>query len=617
MKRWLALLLACLLAMVPAMAEALPVEWDLASVYESVDEWQADYDAAMALMDRYEDFRGTLNSAPAIYDYLRFAYFTELTALQEKLFTYAALGDSLDSTDPVFAELNARLNAMTVRENRLSAFAEPEIYALPLQEREALFSDPLFEGYAYALRKYTDPDRQPLGEEAADALSIASMGMGYPYDLYSVLAYVELPYPAITLPDGTEVELTDEAYIDIVSSPDYGDDLKAEATRLTLTRAKPFIHTLTKLLEEKQAQDYADALLNHYETTREAEMAAYDVDPAVYDMLVECARAYAPDYQRCLDIHARALGLAEQQSYDLGAHASSFDPGRVEYGDAVEDVAEALAILGDEYVAAFREIVTSGHVDVYPTDTKAAGAFEMMPGSDGLPWVLFNYSGYSEDVSAIAHEMGHAVYDALAARCQPRQYRSVSVFTHEVASLTNELLYYAYRMDRAASDDERLYYLENLLSLFCDNFFTQMWYSEFEDYAYGVVESGGALDPEDLGDRWMELLAAYHGDAVTAYPDARYAWAGLDHIYLSSYYTYQYASSVAYAASIARRIFAGEEGAADDYLAFLKLGGSDSPQALLAAAGIDPLSPDTYRSAMDYFNALVDEYARLVGIQAR
>ena len=56
----------------------------------------------------------------------------------------------------------------------------------------------------------------------------------------------------------------------------------------------------------------------------------------------------------------------------------------------------------------------------------------------------------------------------------------------------------------------------------------------------------------------------------------------------------------------------GEEDAVENYLTFLKLGSSDSPQVLLSAAGIDPLSEDTYRAAMDYFRGLVDEYDRLV-----
>ena len=146
MKKWLAILLVCamlLAATTCATAEAgstgeLPVKWDLNSIYASVEEWQADYDEAMGMLDRYEEFRGTLNNAQSIYDYLQFVYYTELTEKQMKLELYAHLGSALNSTDPVFTELNAKLEAMTVKESQLSAFATPEIYALPLEERDRL-----------------------------------------------------------------------------------------------------------------------------------------------------------------------------------------------------------------------------------------------------------------------------------------------------------------------------------------------------------------------------------------------------------------------------------------------------------------------------------------------
>ena len=75
MKRGLALVLALALllsAVVTASAEgALPTTWDLTSIYGSVDEWQADYDTVMEMLDNYEQYRGKLNNAQDICDYLR------------------------------------------------------------------------------------------------------------------------------------------------------------------------------------------------------------------------------------------------------------------------------------------------------------------------------------------------------------------------------------------------------------------------------------------------------------------------------------------------------------------------------------------------------------------
>ena len=69
---------------------------------------------------------------------------------------------------------------------------------------------------------------------------------------------------------------------------------------------------------------------------------------------------------------------------------------------------------------------------------------------------------------------------------------------------------------------------------------------------------------------------------------------------------------MAYAASIANRITSGEAGAVDEYISFLKLGGSMPPVELLSKAGVDPLSDTTYDEALDYFKTLVDEYEELV-----
>ena len=277
---------------------------------------------------------------------------------------------------------------------------------------------------------------------------------------------------------------------------------------------------------------------------------------------------------------------------------------------------EALGVLGDEYVATFTKIMESGHVDVYPSETKRSGAFETQPSSEYLPWMLFNYNGYSKDVSTIAHEGGHAVYSQFSVENQIPFYKSPTIFTQEVASTTNELLYYTYKMNHATNDDEKLYYLENLLTMFNGTFFTQMLYAEFEDKMYQTVESGMSLDAEELSDTYMELVDMYYGDTVKQFPDKRYGWATIPHFYYV-YYVYQYASSVAYAASIAERISAGEEGAAEDYVSFLKLGGSASPEVLLDTAGINPLEKETYDKAMAHYKSLVDEYERMVEEQIK
>ena len=588
-----------------------PIKWELDTIYAGTDEWYADYDKVMELLPKYNDYRGKLNNAENIYDYIVFSNLSELTRLQEKLNGYVFLGESLDPTSSVFNELNSKLNVMFTEEKKLSAFANPEIYSLSLEERKKIFSDPIFKDMQYFIRDYIDPDYKPLSEEENNLIATMAKGQGYAANIYNILNYVELPDPKIIMPDGTETELTSELYNDIIHSSDYDEDFKAEANKIIITKYKGLTNTLTALLEENCQQAYAGAQIYGYDTTLESAMAQYDLDTAVFDMLIDAAHDGTEDYQRYLNIHKKGLGLDKQFPFNLGTYVSDFNPGKIEYDAGVDEVIDALSILGDDYTDLFTEIISSGQVDVYPNDTKSTGAFQMKFSNGYLPWVLFNYTGYSNDVSTIAHEMGHAVYSELATRNQPVQYSCPTIFTQEVASTTNELLYYTYKMNNAGDDDEKLYYLENTLSKFSGTFFSQMMQSEFEDYLYKQVEGGFALDAQKLGDKWIELLDEYRGDGVTNFPDNRYQWASIEHLY-AVYYMYQYAAAIAYGASIAERITSGEEGAAEEYKAFLKLGESASPVELLKEAGIDPLSKETYDYALQYYKKLVDEYERLV-----
>ena len=138
-------------------------------------------------------------------------------------------------------------------------------------------------------------------------------------------------------------------------------------------------------------------------------------------------------------------------------------------------------------------------------------------------------------------------------------------------------------------------------------FYGSDYFEKTYEYAVELIKKGLAYVCELTPEQFKE----YRGDTVEFFPNARYAWASIPHFYYD-YYLYQYATSIVYAASICERITGGEEDAVEDYLAFLKLGASESPEDLLAVAGVDPLDVETYQRALDFFGEMVDEYEHLV-----
>jgi oligoendopeptidase F len=207
--------------------------------------------------------------------------------------------------------------------------------------------------------------------------------------------------------------------------------------------------------------------------------------------------------------------------------------------------------------------------------------------------------------------MGHSIYFLRSLRSQCPEYGNPSLFTHEVASITNELLYYNYMIENAASEDERLFYLERQLFTFTSTFFSQMILAEFEDWMHKQVESGCGLNSEELAEKYGEIMNVYRGDAVEQPEYANNAWITIPHFYYN-YYVFQYSTAICYAAAICQRITSGEEGAAEAYLEFLNLGSSATPAELLRVAGVDPLQEESYQLAMDFFAGMVDEYELLI-----
>ena len=588
-----------------------PVKWDLASLYETEEDWMKDYDKVLELYKGYDSFKGKLNNPKTIKEYFDFAYFGELTKAQEKLETYVSLLGILDPTDPLYKRLSSKYNELSNTESEYNGFAEDEIFALPYEERKEIFSDPIFGSDTRWLTRYLTEDFTPLSEDEEEIISELSRGLGYGSYTFDILNNVELPYPDITMPGGETDILDEDLYYKILQSPDYSDDFKASTVQLYYSRYENFSNTFAALLEQNCNEEYAFAILDGFGSVKESELDLYGLSTDVYDLLLESVHKNLDQHHRYYELHGRALGLTSQRIQDIYVVPSDFGRKQVPYDDAVEEVMSSLAVLGDDYVSHFSRIINSGHVDVYSSDTKKKGAAENTYSLEYLPWVYFNYRGYSNDISDIAHEMGHAVYDLYSVENQYPIYTNPPIITHEVASTVNELLYYSYMIDNAADDEEKLYYLDNAINMFSGTFFRQMMYSEFEDYMYELVENGESFDAEAMRDKWLELNKTYKGDTVEQYQEEGYTWAKVPHFY-TSYYVYQYAADIACAATIAQRITSGDKKALDDYIAFLKLGDSKEPTQLFEAAGVDLLSEKTYDDAMEFYRSLLDEYEKLI-----
>jgi oligoendopeptidase F len=285
--------------------------------------------------------------------------------------------------------------------------------------------------------------------------------------------------------------------------------------------------------------------------------------------------------------------------------------------EAREVTLDALAPLGEAYVATLRRGFESRWTDYLPSTGKRSGAYST--GVYGVhPYQLLNFNGRYDDVSTLAHESGHSMHTWLANQAQPYPTADYPIFVAEVASTLNENLLLHEMLRRARDDATRLQLLGSYLDSLRGTLFRQTQFAEFELAIHEQAERGGTLTGENLSELYLRLVREYHGhDAGVCQVPDRIAveWAAIPHFYMN-FYVYQYATSVVAATSLAQAIrdeaARGETRRRDAYLDMLRAGGSRYAIDLLRAAGVDMTSSAPFDAAMAEMNRVMDEMERIV-----
>lgn len=591
-----------------------PVKWDLSSLVDSEETWQANCEQAREICEQIASLRGSLKDADAIIA-LR-TWNQKFEKVAEPLLLYVQLAYSLDPSNAEVLQHRAEIYQIIQEYQIASAYVEPEIYALPLEVRQKIFRDRRLLPYADYYKQYTTPGYQALPEVVQRIIQPYQIAAQQFEDIYDVLSYVEIPAPVFIFPNGEEVVLDASTYSAIIQQ-DFNRKLKLAANKTFAQKYGGFCHTYAAIYQGKVAATWADAQLYGYPSTRSYAMAQEHIPELAYLLMQQTVHGSLDQLQEFLQLHREGLGEEVQYAFDLQRDCSDYQVSFT-YDEAVDRVRDALSVLGVEYIQAYNQLVTSGHIDVYPAANKNTGSYttqSIRNGEDQMGYMMLNFQGSEEDVSTLAHESGHALYGWFSQQEQPAEYRNPTVFTHEVASTTNELLYYMYAIDHAETLQERLFYLEKGLKLFYGTLFIQTLYAEFEDFAYETVESGQVLDANTLDQKWNELYHTYRGEEVQVPAGLKGQWAQIPHFFESDFYVYKYACDICYASVLAQQIYAGDDEALVQYRQFLMQGSSADPTELLASAGVDILDPSTYQAALNLFVQWKDQYASIIHSQ--
>jgi oligoendopeptidase F len=231
-----------------------------------------------------------------------------------------------------------------------------------------------------------------------------------------------------------------------------------------------------------------------------------------------------------------------------------------------------------------------------------------------LPFVFLSYRERLADVYTLTHELGHALHTSFAQKQQPFVYANLSTpggFLAEVASNVHEMLLTQYLLKTAIEKQTRLAALGRVLDAYQTAFFVPMLYAQFEYAMYHAAEAGQALTAEYLNSTFMESMKRQYGTEIVLDEVSAVRWSFSAHLY-ESFYSFQYATGVAIAASLVQQMLREGEPSINRYHDFLRSGKSGDSLHLLEDAGVDMLTPEPIKQAITLFESYLEEMESLV-----
>lgn len=579
-------------------------QWHLERIFKTDEEFQKEIKAVRKQIDEFAKLEGhTTESAKTFYRSITAG--NEIERRLNKLYTYASMKSDEDVAN---TENQAKKEQVVNLYNYASSkmyFQTPELLNTEKEVIESFYqAEPKLLEHKTNIEEVYRYKPHTLPKEEEKLLSNLSSAFGNDETTYGYLTDSDLDFGTIHDENGVEVPLTDTNFSIYIKSPKR--EVRKEAFERLYEVYKQFQNTITATFNGAIKQNVAMAHIKHYKTSFEAALFGDELDPKVYDTLVSSVRNHLDvlhDYYR---LRKEVLNLKELHLYDVYTNLVPDTDTKYPFETASRLVLDALKPLGDAYINDLKQAFTEGWIDIYPNKNKRGGAYSS--GSyDTMPYVLLNYQDKLDDVSTLAHELGHSMHSFYTRKNQPYQYGDYPIFVAEVASTVNELLLAKHMLKVSTNKNERLAILNQLLELFKGTIYRQVMFAEFEKYAYDLVEQDEVITPDKLCKKYYELNQDYFGSDVVVDKEIAYEWEKVPHFYYH-FYVYKYATGISAACHIVEGILSGDEAKRDAYLEMLANGCRENPLNTLKIAGVDMTDKEVYESAIRMFADTIEEF---------
>jgi pepF/M3 family oligoendopeptidase len=594
-----------------------PINWDMESVFkggsnspelqqkmetiqsqieefgQKVQDWSPEKDAP-----GYEDLAAIFNLRETIEN-----------GLSESM-TFSRGLLSADVNDKTAAANATKLSTIASEMGNFITVLIKKFVAMPDDQWSELLSIDPFRSSAFPLNEQRDQGQELLseGEEAIiNALSNDGFkGWGNMYN--SLVATIQVP-------------IEEDGQVNYYSAGQAAN--KMDAAKDLETK-----HAILASWEETWAEKaplFADTL-NHLAGFRLSNYKAHGVDdfmkrPLEYnrlrketlDTMWETINKNKPKVVAYLNRKAELLGAKEGLAWsDITADVTlgDYQPQEFSYDEAAEFILSNFSSFSGKMTELAKQAFEEGWIEAEDRPGKRPGGYcANLPESEQSR-IFMTFSGTPDNVSTLAHEIGHAFHSAVM-RDLPSLNRRYAMNVAETASTFAEMVISDATVREAKSEEEKINLLDNKNSRAAIMFMNIHARYIFETNFYKERKEG-IVNDERLSELMVEAQKEAFQDSLSTYHPT--FWASKLHFYNTGvpFYNFPYTFGFLFSLGIYARSLEEGKDFEDKYIALLRDTASMTTEELaMKHLDVDLTKPDFWQAAIDIVHGDIDEYLEI------
>lgn len=596
-----------------------PPRWDLSNVYPGLD--SPEFTAALADFSRqltdleafFADSVAATDAATPIPELARLVgeaidRFNRAGTLAGTLHPYIASFVSTNSRDTAARRRLSELELIDVRRSTLRTRFQVWVGGLAAVLEAVIAADETARAHAFMLRETAEQSRYLMS--SAEEMLAAELSLSGANAWDKLQGTVTSQLAADFDLDGEVKRLPLPALINLRSHPDESVRRRAYEAELALLAAarEPLAACMNGVKGETNT-------LNRHRGRTDALHPAIDlsrIDRATLEAMLGAMADAFPLFRRYLKAKARRLGKEQLAWWDLfaptGKAGSTYDWDQVR-----EFILTNFATFSPGLAALARRAFDHRWIDAEQREGKQGGAFCMEVNAVQESRVLCNFDGSLDQVSTVAHELGHAFHNQcrFAAGKTPLQSRTPMTLA-ETASIMCETIVMQAVLGQTTDPAEELAILETILigdtQVIVDIYSRYLFEKEvFERRAEAE------LSADDLCEIMERAQRATYGDGLDARALHPYMWAWKPHYYEAArpFYNFPYAFGLLFGAGL--YAVYRQRGAAfvPDYVDLLASTGEGTAADLAARFGIDIRQRKFWEDSLAVIGQRIERYCEL------